>query len=168
MFIFLFAYLFAYLTSIAYSCPPPFNDFRFADNATLLQETVDQYETNPELGWTHVINTWPGSSSPLQVWPSGSDGIVHIKYCWVDQITKDRLESVVSRAWNSWSMALGDAGPIHRKHRLGGLSEVSDFCFTDQTYSNWNPAVPYDTIAIMAIVGSYISTAITGYRPKLW
>jgi hypothetical protein len=173
MFIFLFSYLFAYLTSTTYSCPPPFNDFMFADNATLLQETIDQYETNPELGWTHVINNGPGSSSPLQVWPTGSNGIVNIKYCFVDQIDKGRLHDIVSRAWYSWYVDLGDA-LVYHKHRVGGFSELMDengqslFCFTDQNRMYWNPVVPDDTIAISAFVGTYSSTATTGYRPRRW
>lgn len=166
---FLFAYLFAYLAGVVKSCPPPFNAFRFADNQTLLEETMDQYDTNPELGWTHVINTgFPGSSSPLQVWPAGPDGIVYIKYCWADQVTKDRLASVVSRAWNSWSNAIGEAGPCYRRHRLGGFSEPPDFCYTDAAHSNWNPAVPGDTVMVWATVGSIRSSASLGYRANSW
>jgi hypothetical protein len=44
---------------------PPFNDFWYLDNATLLQEAIAEHRSNPGLGWAHVV----GSDSPTKLWP---------------------------------------------------------------------------------------------------
>jgi hypothetical protein len=51
-------------TTLVTSCMPAFNDFKYTDNATLLEEVVAQYEANPAMGWADVL----GGTSPLKPW----------------------------------------------------------------------------------------------------
>jgi len=105
-------------TTPATSCMPAFNDFKYTDNATLLEEVVAQYEANPAMGWADVL----GGTSPLQPWPRGNSGLVNIQYCWPDLETKSKLENAIQGSWEMWHGRLGNGG--HESgHSLGGFSE---------------------------------------------
>ncbi|KAF1926112.1 uncharacterized protein M421DRAFT_7334 [Didymella exigua CBS 183.55] len=73
--------------TLAMSCISAFNDFKYADNATLLKETIAQYEANPAMGWAHLL----GGTSPLKPWPKDESGLVNIRYCWPNLDTKAKL-----------------------------------------------------------------------------
>jgi hypothetical protein len=81
--------------SLATSCMSAFNDFKYNDNATFLEEAVAQCEADPAMGWADVL----GSTSPLQPWPLNNSGLVNIQYCWPDLETKLKLENAIQGGW---------------------------------------------------------------------
>ncbi|KAF1849685.1 uncharacterized protein K460DRAFT_349848 [Cucurbitaria berberidis CBS 394.84] len=154
--------------AISSTCMPPFNDMRYADNATLLQVTLDQYEANPTLGWAHVFD----GESPLERWPANENGIVIINYCFLNQNVKDKLEGFMVKGWEAWRSKLGNAGPGYH-HRLGGFSVynkdgVTPFCF--ETNGRWNEKVPVGTLVVGLMLDPQDSggEAVMGHRPSQW
>lgn len=111
---------------------PHFNNFKYADNATLLKEVVAQYDANPAMGWAHVL----GGTSPLKPWPKDDNGLVNIKYCWPNLETKAKLGPAIQGGWEMWHVPLGNGGP-GSGHRVGGFSEYINgdetvFCWPDE------------------------------------
>ncbi|KAF3052447.1 hypothetical protein E8E11_008815 [Didymella keratinophila] len=143
---------------------PAFNDFKYTDNATLLE-----YEANPAMGWADVL----GGTSPLQPWPRDNSGLVNIHYCWPDLETKSKLENAIQGGWEMWHGRLGNGGP-GSCHSLGGFSEYKHsgsmvFCWLDDEREEWNPNVPSGTLVITIDphiqFGGY---ATIGYNPEEW
>ena len=122
------------LSTIASSCVPPFNDLRYLDNTALLEEAVAQFEANPvATGRDHVL----GGTSPVRQWPTNSNCIVEIKYCYANEDAKSKLKPAVEDGWRMWYNLLGNGGP-GKGHRLGGFSEMTKggnslFCWSDGT-----------------------------------
>lgn len=86
-------YILTLLTLLAHGCPPPFNDFEYVDNDTLLREKIDGYKSNPQLGWAHAV----GGVSALRPWPANAQGIVLIPYCFEDAWAKKKDRKEVPR-----------------------------------------------------------------------
>jgi len=86
MFLLKITLLLATFVACASACIPPFNDFRYIDNTTLLQEVVEGWERAraAQMDWAHVLD----GRGPVERWPKGASGIVHINYCFWDQDTK--------------------------------------------------------------------------------
>ena len=154
--------------AIAGTCVPPFNDMRYADNTTLLQDTVDQYNANPALGWAHVL----GGETPLERWPANDQGIVIINYCFINEDARTKLEPYMAQGWEAWRSKLGNAGPGHG-HRLGGFSVynkdgATPFCLNDN--GSWNDKVPAGTLAVgfMLDPRDFGGEAVMGHRPSEW
>ena len=82
------------MLSMVYGCRPPFNDFKYADNHTLLHQAITQYTSNAARGWAHVVKGY----SPATPWPANDEGIVIIPYCFTDPWTKSRLEKSFEEA----------------------------------------------------------------------
>lgn len=124
--------LLAAFATLATQCVPAFNDFKYTDNTTLLEEVVAQYESNPATGWAHLL----GGTSPLEPWPKDHTGLVNIKYCWPNLETKAKLGTAIEGGWEMWRVRLGNGGP-ESGHRLGGVSEYTHngetvFCWLDE------------------------------------
>ncbi|KAH7084698.1 hypothetical protein BKA63DRAFT_559387 [Paraphoma chrysanthemicola] len=163
--------LFALLSVLAYCCPPPFEDFRYLDNATLLRDTIADITAkakyDPQLGWAHVIS----DPSPHKPWPSNDDKMTFVPFCFADEFTKSKLNDIFAGAWRRWYNAIGNAGP-GQGHRLGGFSEIvnekreSVWCFTDSQNKVWNSAVRPDALVVNINQGGYKSSSLTGYRPN--
>ncbi|KAH6639790.1 hypothetical protein C7974DRAFT_449980 [Boeremia exigua] len=159
----------AALVTITVSCIPPFNDFKYTDNATLLEEAVLQHDANPAMGWAHVL----GGTSPIKPWPKDDAGLVKIKYCWSNSETREKLREVIQGGWEVWHELLGAGGP-DVGHRLGGLSEHVDgeetiFCWLDEDRQEWNPKVPSGTLVIDIIPDkTWGGFATMGYNPVDW
>jgi hypothetical protein len=66
--------LLSLLITLAHGCMPPFNDFRYAENDTLMREAIAQYKSNPEGGWLAVLE----NGSP-------------IKFCYADDYSKSKI-----------------------------------------------------------------------------
>lgn len=120
--------------TLATSCIPPLNDFKYTDNATLLEEVVAQYDAvgDPATGWAHVL----AGTSPMKRWPKDENGLVNIKYCWPDLETKAKLGPAIEVGWVRWQTLLGNGGP-GEGHRVGGFSEYAHneetvFCWLDE------------------------------------
>lgn len=125
--------------TLATCCMPAFNDFKYAENATLLEEIVAQYGSNPDMGWADVL----GGTSPLQPWPKDNSGLVNIQYCWPDLETKSKLEKAIQGGWEMWHTRLGNGGP-GSGHRIGGFSEYKHngnmvFCWLDDENEECKP-----------------------------
>jgi hypothetical protein len=96
-----------------------------------------------------------------------------IPFCYGDQLTRDRLDSIRYEAWSRWYNTIGTAG-ADTGHYLAGFQETKDsrgnsvFCFTDSKNTLWNPTVPADTLIIGISVDSYESWATLGYQPREW
>jgi hypothetical protein len=156
------------LVSLARSCTPPFNDFRYVDNATLLNNAIAQYNSNPEGGWLSVLHP----DSPIKPWPKNDLGISIIKFCFSDQNTKNKVGPILAEAWNRWYVALGNAGS-GKNHRMGGFQETQEngasvFYFTDPAKMNRNPKVSGDTLQVDINEGNTGGIAVMGYRPAEW
>jgi hypothetical protein len=162
-------FLLSFFYLVANCCMPPFNDFRYLDNATLLQEAIAKHQSNPKLGWVHVV----GSESPVKPWPKSQYGRTVIPFCYGDQLTRDRLDSMRYEAWSRWYHAIRTAGP-GTGHHLAGFQETEDsggnsiYCFTDSENTLWNPRLPADALIIDITVDSYDTYAILGYQPREW
>lgn len=109
------------LNVVVYGCPPPFNDFQYANNDTLLLEKISQYKSGPQLGWAHVV----GGTSPVKTWPANDQGIVSIPYCWADPWSRKNIDRKFKQAWLKWSVKIGSPS-AQSGHRLGGFREVTD------------------------------------------
>lgn len=162
-----FLYLVAML-SMVYGCPPLFNAFKYADNDTLLHQAISQYESNPALGWAHVI----GGASPAEPWPTNDEGIVFIPYCFTDAWTTSKFEPHLLEAWKRWADKIGSPG-AQTGHRLGGFKKVQGtkgpiLCFKDKKLKKWNKKLPHDTLTISAHLGTAGSSATMGYIPQSW
>tara|TARA_R110002003_G_scaffold46_15_gene3846 strand:+ start:2187 stop:2729 length:543 start_codon:yes stop_codon:yes gene_type:complete len=159
--------LLAALVLLTQACIPPFNNFRYADNTTLLQEAVTQHESNPAMGWSHILN----GQGPAEHWPTGADGIVHIEYCFANPESKGALGGIIIRSSELWRGALGNAGPGN-EHRMGGFSEYSKNGNTPLCYKNgrWNDDVPVGTLVVMLFPKPQDGggQASLGYRPSDW
>ncbi len=103
------------------TCVPPFNDFIYSDNVTLLEQAIAQYDSNPAMGWAHVL----GGTSPLTPCPKDESGLVNIQYCWPDQDIKRMLEAAIRGGWDMWHKLLGSGG-AEQGHHLEGFSEYTD------------------------------------------
>lgn len=162
-------YVLALLTLVVYGCPPPFNDFKYANNNTLLLEKIAQYTSDPQLGWAHVI----GGTSPVKTWPANDKGIVNIPYCWADPWSKKKIDRKFQQAWLKWSVKIGSPS-AQSGHRLGGFREVTDkngepvFCYWDKSQKVWKKSIPDDTLVIRAVLNSHASSGSLGYTPKEW
>lgn len=154
---------------VAYGCPPPFNDFDYANNDTLLREKITQYKANPQLGWAHVI----GGTSPVKTWPANQQGKVIIPYCWADAWSQKKFKRRFQQAWLRWSIKIG-LPSAQSGHCLGGFQEVTDehgesvFCYGDEKHMLWKKSIPDDTLVIKAVLNSHASYASLGYTPKEW
>lgn len=162
-------YILTLLTLIARGCPPPFNDFRYANNDTLLREVIDQARSNPQLGWSHVI----GGTSPVKTWPADQQGTVSIPYCWANDFSKKKFGRRFMQAWVKWSRMIGPPS-AQSGHRLGGFREVTDahggpiFCNRDDDQNFWEKSIPPDTLVIKAVLNSHGSSGSLGYKPNSW
>jgi hypothetical protein len=164
---FLLLLLILFIT-LAHSCVPPFNDFRYIDNETLLHEAIAEYTSNPEGGWLNAMHT----GSPIKPWPKDSAGISFIKFCYANEQARNRLSLILKVAWSKWYNKLGNAGQ-GKGHRMGGFQETQEngaslFCFTDPSKQTWNPKVPADTMRLDTNDGTTESFASMGYRPAEW
>jgi hypothetical protein len=75
-------------------CPPPFNDFKYADNATLLSEAISEFKVDPQTGWSHVV----ADPSPAKPWPVDHHKLSVIPFCYVDQWTKNKIDTIRDKA----------------------------------------------------------------------
>jgi hypothetical protein len=83
-------------SAFAYCCVPPFNNFRYLGNTTLLQEAIAKYNNDSQLndatqlGWAHVV----GDPSPVKTWSKDQYGISNVKFCYRDGYAKKKLEDI--------------------------------------------------------------------------
>jgi hypothetical protein len=156
-------FILSLLTTIVHGCPPPLNNFKYADNNTLLRQAISQHES------AHVV----GGNSALRPWPTNAQGIVVIPFCFVDVWVKHKIEQNFQDAWERWYNKIGDPKP-QTGHRLGGFQELKDrsgnpiFCYRDQAYKFWNPKVPGGTLQIKILPGTGRSQATMGFFPPEW
>ncbi|KAH7094346.1 hypothetical protein FB567DRAFT_542809 [Paraphoma chrysanthemicola] len=159
--------VFSALILLTRACIPPFNDFRYADNTTLLQAAVIRHEANPAMGWSHILN----GKGPAEHWPTGADGIVHIQYCFDNEKSKRELGSIIIKASELWRGATGNAGQ-ESGHRMGGFSEYTKDGDTPFCYSSgrWNDKVPVGTLVVRLFPNPQDGggQASLGYRPSDW
>jgi hypothetical protein len=145
--------LLSLLITLAHGCMPPFNDFRYAENDTLMREAIAQYKSNPEGGWLAVLE----NGSPIKPWPKNDVGVSAIKFCYADDYPKSKTGLIFVEAWNKWYNVLGNAG-AGKGHRMGGFQETQEndesvYYFTDFARKIWNPKVLDDTLQINADPG---------------
>lgn len=150
-------------------CPLPFNDFRCADNATLLHEAISEYKFDPQIGWAHVV----ADPRPAKTWPADDHKLSFIPFCYVDQWTKNKIDTIRYKASQMWYKTIGNAGP-GQHHRVSGFREVKDsngnymFCYADRKDRIWNNNVRSDTLVIDIRLNTYVSSATMGYRLEEW
>jgi hypothetical protein len=93
--------LIAIFGSISISCPPPLNDFRYADDRTLFGEALDEMESNSNLSTlqTGGYNA-AAPESPITVWPYNRDLKTRIPYCYWSYATRQAVMGVFGKANN--------------------------------------------------------------------
>ncbi|KAF2027793.1 hypothetical protein EK21DRAFT_71136 [Setomelanomma holmii] len=162
--------LFAILSIVAYCCSPPFNNFHYLDNATLLHKTIAAVNAKLDLGWAHVV----GRTSPVTPWPVNGLQITFVGFCYADALTKSKLQDTFAAAWRRWHNKIGNAGP-GQGHSLGGFHNDVDekgkslWCFMEHNIDMiWNPAIRADALVVAILPGRYGSASLTGYRPNEW
>ncbi|EAT87304.1 hypothetical protein SNOG_04913 [Parastagonospora nodorum SN15] len=141
----------------AYSYPPPFNEFRYLDNVTLLHEAIAQHRpVHPRLGsihghqdrrWSHADH----GLSPMDVWPVNDNKFTVVPFCYVNKFAKNRTGRIWSQAW-----------------KVKDATGAAMFCYTDYTREMWNPSVKPTTLAIGLFIDAMHATATAGFTHPDW
>jgi hypothetical protein len=111
-------------------------------------------------------------------WPQRKSGHRVVRYCYVDEATREKLVSHLCPAMRLWEEALGGAGSattghsfaIHEVQYTKGDQKLPLFCFLKGSWDEvkrggkWNPVVEKDVLAISYKQGG-MSFSTVGYTP---
>ncbi|KAF2833578.1 hypothetical protein CC86DRAFT_461908 [Ophiobolus disseminans] len=117
------------------------------------RELVGQYDSNVQTGWAHVLN----GKNPVEHWPKGPDGTVHIDYCFWDHDTKPfflldetpgsydtRLAALARCNWQRGSWLAAPHAGFSEYKVLG----QAPFCFVNDDTDQWSPQVSKETVVV--------------------
>jgi len=146
-------------------------------NSSLDESSLDKYLEKPptslQTGYTDGL-----AGTTKLAWPRRQSGHRVVRYCYVDEVTREKLRPHFCPAMRLWEDALGGEGSavtghsfaVHEVQYTKGDQKFPLLCFMKGTWDEkerggkWNPIVEKDVLAISYKPGGK-SFSTVGYTP---
>lgn len=140
----------------------PLCGFEYPMNYNMTAHIIDGTSPDPEIVQLGVATAFGNPGGPIP-WPRDSHNLITIPYCYARQWDRHHVQEIFERGINEWYAALGGKASKQSGHGIVFKERVDDkgqplTCRKAGGVVDWNPDVPYDTLAVVWTAGKWGAT----------